>query len=1064
MKNFNKIVSDSVPNYHSRNELSIMRCMKITGIAVGRASIMPYTVYSMYCEREVTESLPQIMITAWMSLKKPQGNKLITPTTNIFKQLYGYVRLNLRWLISRLPGLGYLYNISYLSQEIEKHIFRNEDLRVHFEHKLLVLHLCKQSNNHTHPKSASERTGANIDLVNLATNAGYRPYIVSQSNSDCKMGLAGSRDYHWAKDLSIPHKNDIVEDKDCLIFIDVDFHCDMNKYLNMFKPMLIYTFAPSTVEGGDVEHSYRIKDNNVIYQVKGGATYKHPIWDYAGDCITKIDDDGALLTFDITQKNVKDSPGRKIVFIMPRTHVPWPYHLHLNVDNGLKRKEYTTGQVNLILMTLNDIASIGLNGSYGIELPGRVLVSLVHRLKSKKSMSPEIGDIETFLLNERAVMERRKLEIPESLLNPKITASLLHQIILQIPELRFNNVSTSEIPTTYTALGPLVTVDAKITCQVISTPLATKPALIPAKHANNEIAAVGGRITKMYNDIEPTREYKLYADEFAKIIVPLCGIGNPWTYQQVIDIQDKAAQRARAAMVYDTLAPYPLNALDTFNKIEAYNGTSDPRIITTMKPSLTIDMSRFTMPFKEEVLKKINWYAPGNNPDKLLERIALFGQEGLIDTDYTRFDGTISKWLQRNIVLRTYMRWSDPNMSSQFEANFEKVFLPTAKTASGLMYEAGWGTRSGSPLTTDGNTMINAFIVYASLRTLHRTPEQSWEKLGLYAGDDGLSPNVAGLNTALIQTSTAFGLKLKISEHDADQPVPFLGRIIPRPLTSKDTFQDPKRTIPKLHITTNKTTELKQAAFNRAMGYDTTDKHTPVIGTWASKIMELSGLNTAKNRTNEELWKHNESNAWPQTDPEFIRTMYAEHMGLTVAEVSEQVSLIQAVTGDLPANMPIIFDNTSEHPDKLDALTTDGVIETPGSRVIEIDLICKTNPKQTKTKSKKPMINMLKKDENISNVPSKNMRLQGKNGSTKESKSPPTTTKKPQRHSTLSSTPCSQTGFKQIPSMSKDSSPSSKTSSNKSKTKRKPKPREAVNQVSKTGSEILTVPIVTPAP
>nr|QYF49929.1 MAG: hypothetical protein [Xinjiang sediment noda-like virus 2] len=950
MNKISQTVCDSVPKFHTRDTLNCVHLAKIAGAIIGRGITTVYTLGHSYVVTLTTGDenvIFSIMQEKWTSLEKPHGKQLLQPTTNIFAQFYGYLVINARWLLSFIPLCSDLYDKASLSKLQEKHIFRYEDMRPMFEHKFQSLALAPQSRNHTHQKAAAERTGANIALIQLATEAGYRPYVVSQSNSDHKMGIAGSRIFYWEKDLSIPYKFDEIEDKDCLIFIDVDFHCNMNEYLDMHKPMLIYTFAPNTTAGQMDEHAFKIIDDKVNYRVKGGAMYSHYIWDYSGDCISKIDNNGALLTYDVTQKEIQNSPGRRIIFLMPRTYTPWPYYLHLKPTNGIMRKQFSYGPINITHDPISDILSLCMqNSQYNVELPGRLITALIHRINSKTTKSPAIGDIEVFLMSEKAMMIQNKEPVPDALNNVKISSALLHEILPHVKEYKPNVVYTSTIPTSYTALGPLTMVDSKPTCQIISTPLASNPAVFPSKHINNEIAAVNGRVTSIVNNITPRREFKLYANEFVNNIVPVPGVGTPWTYERVIEAQDKTAQRARAALVFDSIGPLPQNVLETFNKAEAYNGTSDPRIITTMKPKLTIDMSRFTIPFKVEVLKTMPWYAPGKTPAELLDRLRTFGQNGFIDSDYTRFDGSISKWLQLNIVLKAYMRWTDPNQADAFKHDFDNVFQQSARTTSGLKYQAGWGTRSGSPITTDGNTMINAFIVYASLREMNFSAVQAWENLGLYAGDDGLTPFINQLEASMLHTANELGLTLKIASHDTNTPVPFLGRIIPRPLTSYDTFQDPRRTIPKLHLSANKIVDVKQAAYNKAAGYLVTDRLTPIIGTWAKVVAKHTNLKEIKSLLGEEVWRL--SNAWPQEDEQFIKEMYAEHMGQTVDQVNELVAAIEAVEGETPLTMPIVFDNIDQD-DKLDALKHELVVATTGNRTIEKELICR---KPTKNNSK----------------------------------------------------------------------------------------------------------------
>ena len=92
----------------------------------------------------------------------------------------------------------------------------------------------------------------------------------------------------------------------------------------------------------------------------------------------------------------------------------------------------------------------------------------------------------------------------------------------------------------------------------------------------------------------------------------------------------------------------------------------------------------------------------------------------------------------------------------------------------------------------------------------------------------------------------------------------YLGRVFIDPLTSSDSFQDPRRFLPKLHLSANTQVSLEQAMYNKAIGYLVTDPLTPILSDWAQRQIELSGLTTPLRLTMDEYFKT--TNAWPQED------------------------------------------------------------------------------------------------------------------------------------------------------------------------------------------------------
>nr|UQB76321.1 RNA-dependent RNA polymerase [Flumine nodavirus 7] len=259
-----------------------------------------------------------------------------------------------------------------------------------------------------------------------------------------------------------------------------------------------------------------------------------------------------------------------------------------------------------------------------------------------------------------------------------------------------------------------------------------------------------------------------------------------------------------------------------------------------------------------------------------------------------------------------------------------KVFRQRGTTANGVRYDAGWGTRSGSPITTDGNTMINAFIVYCSFRELGYTPAEARRKLeqgALLVGDDGAVSNEGGLVAALESVVLDLGLKVKCAEVATGERVTFCGRVYPNLVNCLTSMQDPLRTIPKLHLTSNKCVSIEQAAANRAHGYLATDSKTPIIGTWARKVIELSGNLKVKGATREEQYKL--SNAHQQLDIGMLNTAMA-----TILQISEgELKALDESIGNAKAldQLPVILENTYKH--KIRAVVG-GEVVGPEPRVV----------------------------------------------------------------------------------------------------------------------------------
>jgi len=807
------------------------------------------------------------------------------------------------------------------------------DLRASF--RVNYLPIIPASRFHTHGDSAAERTSAAIEIALLIRKAGFEPYFISMAASDQDRNERGCRYYYWPKDLKADFRDDEILENDVLVFIDVDYHCDMTEYLKYQRPIIMYTLVPDHTAYHSKEYSYRIKNDNVEYLVSGGAQYRHKIWDYDVETLAVDDDDGNTTFFNVEQRLVDGvvGGGRKIITLMPYARAPTLLASYLQ-PTYLKRKRYTKNGVNMIYNPINDTVCVSLSGSDNeVTMTGRVYDALRIRLKAKsKAFTP--GDIESYLYDDKNPGR-----------NVHVDACLLYEIFSQnIDEApHFNVINTSLCETSYTPLGARKLEETKSSCTLLTNPIVSDPFRFPTKCANSEDAAIAGRIIKPANNKRPPKEFGVFAREFVdKIIGDQKHTGQPLEQDEIIAMQNKPLQRARTEQALHKLGIGARNKLKTFEKAEG-SKIADPRIITTCSPEFTLELSRFTYAFKKKVLVKQKWYGPGKTPKDSIRRIKQLAVDGTIETDFSRFDGSISKWLQHRIVYDVYTLWADPKYKDCMRNYLDQVFVKSGKTSSGRKYKAGWGTRSGSPITTDGNTMINAFVSFAALRNCGYNVDEAWDRLGLYAGDDGLNRVLPNFAEEIEFVAAELGLDIKLEITATDQETTYLGRIFPKPLTHSDSYQDPIRTLCKIHLSANKNVSTAQAATNKATGYLITDPLTPIISQYCNKVLEITKLQP-KHLLGEELYKL-DCGAWPQSDACLIRESFNKRMGINNAELEERITAINAVQS--LDDFPVLFENKNEI--KISAQIGDDDIVHPRNRESETQT---EQCQQTKSNSK----------------------------------------------------------------------------------------------------------------
>jgi len=829
---------------------------------------------------------------------------LVRQVRNVMKHQYAAVK----YQMMTVGGL-YQTNVKQLSEEIEMTIIRKPDLRPILVPNGDSIDIIPVNSMHSHPASAQYRSSANTYMNDCVIRAGYRPYNVSKSRRDIEDGC---RYFYHSKDLSIRYSNDEIQDQSVFIMTDVDYYVDLPRWLKLFRPIVMYTLSPTklscTGPNDKTEYRFNIDGNFVHYHVSGGGEYTHQLWNYTGDTVTCVDDEGNLLTFDIEQRKVKGDEQHRLIWLLPRSKVTNPLWHYLRLDwenNLLKRKDMTLKGFNYLLEPIEDNLSIGLIGTkYSVEISGKLYEAIRIRLAEKEA-TVFVSDVERML---------KEAKHPSYVTD----APILYKCFAVDVVFNKNVVKTSNFAVTYQAIprhGALSTEDGNNPGQTTTSPLTSNPALFASKGYNADKACIEGRIHKVANNKKWSKKYHDYAREFIDRLVPkrYRGTGTPLSIGEVDLRQEKVAQKGRFKQVAPMMSLDAGNAIKAFIKTETYASAKPPRNISTMSPELTIQMSAYTLVFAN-ILKTHDWYCPGKKPRDIIKRLAhvMKAEEGedIEEGDYTCLDGTHSEEYARNLLLPAYMQYLAPELRNMFKELYRKVYKQHATTSTGVSYDPGYTVRSGSPITTQAGTVANAFNIYCALRNMGSSPDEAFDMIGAVFGDDSCNPNYKGqFHLFVEQVAKDLGMIYKSNLRPRGEPILFLGRYFVDPPTTDDSYADPLRTIGKLHASTNKSVTKEQAAANKALGYISTDRLTPIIGTWAARVIQLTKIRTMKGGTGEEKYKC--SNAWPQKNENRIRDCMAITLGISTAELIELDNKIKNVDG--LDHFPVIIDTAYKH-------------------------------------------------------------------------------------------------------------------------------------------------------
>jgi hypothetical protein len=245
-------------------------------------------------------------------------------------------------------------------------------------------------------------------------------------------------------------------------------------------------------------------------------------------------------------------------------------------------------------------------------------------------------------------------------------------------------------------------------------------------------------------------------------------------------------------------------------------------------------------------LKNTDWYAFSKTPREISARMhdICVDASVYIDSDYSKFDGTISPWMrrfERAVLLRAFPLAYHRELFFYWESQMNA----RAWTKFGLDYTTGTSRLSGSPETSVFNSIDNALVAYISLRKSGLTPSQAWKKLGIYGGDDGGTPD---LDPDIFKwVCKKVGLVVKINLIKRFEPVTFLGRTFTDPWTHEGSMIDFLRCFSKLTFTVSPNdVSTDVVMWRKAMSLWYTDRDTPVLGLLAKRILQFTDPKGAK--------------------------------------------------------------------------------------------------------------------------------------------------------------------------------------------------------------------------
>lgn len=267
--------------------------------------------------------------------------------------------------------------------------------------------------------------------------------------------------------------------------------------------------------------------------------------------------------------------------------------------------------------------------------------------------------------------------------------------------------------------------------------------------------------------------------------------------------------------------------VQNFLKYETTISLTDPRNISPRLDRFLAIVGPYISAI-DHAACKCEYLVKGLTPDdRALKLDHLKEREVFIETDYSRFDMTISfDWLR----LVEYNILTSPFPRTEHEL-FHQAMRHTWSTQGDnefdLRYQVKGGRCSGDAHTSIGNGLLNRFNTWLVLQNL---PADSWTSF--HEGDDG----VIGIDEAqsadainLLTIIESYGFKIKTVVSNRIEDITFCGRWMFPSGQRLYEMCDVPRALSKFHISLRQG-KLQTLLLAKAMSYYYTDRNTPIIG------------------------------------------------------------------------------------------------------------------------------------------------------------------------------------------------------------------------------------------
>jgi len=701
---------------------------------------------------------------------------------------------------------------------------------------------------HSHATSAAARSTASATAQNIAYLLGKVPYMVQESRSDQRKHMEGTRTWYWDKDVTVEPCEDVERPDHLPIHVDSDYYMDMHHYLtDRPRTVMVATFQPEQAAAVRGDYSYTFEKNHeVVYSVGGSGTYRHKIWNYNVDC------------FSVYRRWF----GVRIVsatYLVERRRTSQDHELIL-----LQPVAYWTGIPAMFSYLIESRILTRLEPSIGDYVRLEIQRNGEHQMSTAIAGQYICATIPVEIDNTMCTTERvSKYDLSAAAVecalgppsqDPEVIAQRKQAAVI-LTAFHRSGIATPKTGVVFPARDAVrryqfgaYEEDAKPSLVAFMSPFVHE-SYAPDKTRGNDQRSVDSRIEAVRADNTTTPFLAQVMAEFVDKLAPVPNVLHPYDHEEVFNKQIRPSQRTLLHQAMHVMGETQ-RIIKSFVKAESYSKLGDPRMISTINPRDKLEYSRYTYSMAS-YMKSMRWYAFGLTPRETAQRVAdvCSMAKTIYLTDFSRFDGTISPAL-RDLERMVYLRLFNAAWAYDIVGLHNSQFGLRARTTTGVKYDTGTSRCSGSPETSLLNSTDNAFVTFLSFRMTKMKGEflsadEAWRKLNkcLFGGDDGLNSDVDP--AAYLKACSMLGLRSKITPLARNASgVSFLARVYSPNVWNGDVNSccDIRRQLSKFHSCTGLPEDVKNIdkLVEKCRGYYMSDKNTPVIGPFVTRVVMLS--------------------------------------------------------------------------------------------------------------------------------------------------------------------------------------------------------------------------------